>query len=210
MAIVKLTALTGLKSLIAAAMPGVFKTITIQIEPSPIVEQMPNLEIILPGRMMFEPDQRDLVADLGNNVVVFNVGQWVGPVQLRIVATSPLERWALEDTLTQFLMARPGSPGVVVVAVTESAQLSWAAAFEYEDSQLFDQRAQERQYEVAITCNAEIPVLVTESPVYDIDALILGLTSDFATSFDATTFKTSPQIELVTINQDGSLSPYVP
>lgn len=206
MAIVKLLAMQNLQAAIAAAMPGAFASITVQIEPSAILEQFPNLEIILPGRMMYEPDQRDLQADLGNNTVVWNIGLHTGPVQLRVVASTSLERFALEQALVNFLMSRPGSPGVIVVAVTESAQLSWAASFEYEDSQLFDQRAQERQYESAITVNASIPVLVTETPVYDVNSLILGLTGDFVTHFTPST-AIPPVVELVEIHEDGTITP---
>lgn len=205
MSVVKLLALTNLKNAIATAVPA-FRSITVQIEPSPVLETFPNLEIIIGNALEFEPDQRELQADLGGNAVVWNVGNWYGPIQLRICATSTFERWTLEQAVTNYLMSRPGSPGVVVVPVTESPQLSWAAAFEYDSAQMFDQRAQERQYECAVLVNAMIPVLVTESPVYQIDHLFCGLTEDMVTHFTPST-AVPPAVEIVEIHVDGTITP---
>lgn len=205
MSVVKLLALSNLKDAIAAAVPA-FRSITVQIEPSPVLEAFPNLEIIIGNALEFQPDQRELQADLGNNAVVWNIGNWYGPIQLRICTTSPRERWVIEQAVTDYLMSRPGSPGVVVVPVTESPQLTWAAAFEYDSVQLFDQRAQERQYETAIIVNAMIPILVTETPVYQIDHLFCGLTEDMVSHFTPST-AVPPAVEIVEIHEDGTITP---
>lgn len=204
MAIVKLDAITALVAAISAAVPALNGKITVHQAVPSKVESFPNLAIVLAGRFPFEPHQRALEVDLGGNVVVWNVGAHSGPVQWRVSATTSKERIALEAALIDFAMSRIGSPGIVVVPVVASAQLTWVAAFEYEDSTWMDQRAQEREYEAVLTFTGVFPALVTESPVYDTTTLLLGLTQDFATAFTPSTF---PSVGLVRIHDDGTVTP---
>ncbi len=203
-AVVKLTALQALATALATAIPALAGKIIVQQAPSNVDETFPNLTIILAGKMTYEPHQRLLQADLGSNVVVYNVGSHSGPLQLRLVATSLKERATLEDAIERLATSREGGPGVIVVPVTDSDAVPWVAAFEYEDSQWMDQRALEREYESVMTFNAIVPALTTTTE-YEIDTLILGLTQDMTTAFTPSTFA-PPAVELVSINADGSIS----
>ena len=203
MAVVKLDALNALSAAIAAAVPALAGKIVVQQAVASKIESFPNLALVLAGRMEFEPADRLLQQDLGNNVVVWNMGAHSGPLQMRLVATSSLERATLEQALVDYAMARDNAPGVIVVPVTSAPSIAWTAAFELDDSQWQDTRALEREYDAILTFNAVIPALVTESPVYDVTKLLLGLTSDMTTTFTPSTFLDT---ELVQLNTDGTLS----
>lgn len=207
MAIVKLDALNALAAAIATAVPALAGKVVVQQAVSSKIESWPNLSISLAGKMEFNPADRLLQQDLGNNVVVWNVGAHEGPLQMRLVATSSRERMDLEQQVIDFAMARDLGPGVIVVPVVSAAVINWTAAFEYEDSQWQDVRAIEREYDAVLTFNAVIPALVTQSPVYDINKLFLGLTDDMTSTVTAQSFTTDPSIAVVSINQDGTLSP---
>lgn len=203
--IVKLDALNNLAAVIAAAVPGLAGKITVHQAPSGTQLAHPNLALVLAGRMTFQPFERALQQDLGGNVVVWNVGAHEGNLQLRLVATTSLERMKYEQALIDLFMQRELAPGVVVVPVVSSGGISWTAAFEYDDSQWMDTSAQEREYDSIINVNAVVPALVVASPVYTIEELILGLTHDMTTTFTPTT-AVPPAVELVQINPDGTLS----
>lgn len=204
--VVKLDALNALAAAIAAAVPALVGKITIQQEPPATIESFPNLSIILAGRPQFSPADRELQQDLGGGVVVWNVGAWEAPLQMRLVTTNKIDRAKLEQQIVDYALSREGAPGIVVVPVVSATSIHWTAAFELEDNgQWMDQRVIEREFETVLTFNAVIPALTVQSNVYQIDKLVLGLTSDFTTQFTPTTFA-PPAVELVVINQDGTLS----
>lgn len=205
MAIVKLEAITALQVAIAAAVPALAGAITVHQEVPATVEVFPSLAIVLPQRFQYEPAQRLMQADLGGNTVVWNVGAHEGVVQLRITASTSYERMQLEAQLTDWLLGAPLQPGVRALPVVSAPSIPWVAAFEYEDSSYIDVRALEREYEAVITLNAVIPALTTETNVYTIDKLILGLTEDMSTAFTPST-AIRPAVELVQINQDGTIT----
>ena len=105
----------------------------------------------------------------------------------------------------------PMRPGVLMISVTDPdvSLLQWQAAFEYTDSSWDDSRSFEREFQAVITCNAVIPALVTEANVYEVSTLISGLTNDMTTVFTPST-AVPPAVELVQINQDGSITPWSP
>ena len=208
MGVVKTQSLSGFAAALATAVPALAGKITIQQEVPATLETYPNLAIILPSRLPFEPLQQELVADLGGNVVLYNVGAFEGPLQLRLVATSRKERATLEDAIQNWMLSREGSPGVQVVRVidVDNPAMTWVAAFEMDDEMWDDSAAMTREYESIATLNVVLPALVTRSPVYDLNTLILGLTSDFSTVFTPSTFG-PPGVELVSINQDGTITP---
>jgi hypothetical protein len=212
MPVVKIDALTNLAAALATAVPAlVAKTpITIQQAPSAVMEAFPNCAIIIPGKLLFDPAQRLMQQDLGNNVVVFNVGAHEGPIQIRITTNTTLERAQLEQAVMDLFMGSAGTtaarPGVLPIEIVSTDLVDWVAAFEYEDSMWNDTRAQEREYESVITVNAVIPALTVQSSVYDIDTLKLGFTEDFTTVSTPDNFG-PPFAEVVQINQDGSITP---
>lgn len=205
MPVVKVDALAKLAAALAA-LPGFPSSVEVQQAPSAAIEAYPNVAIVVPSKLVYDPAQRILQQDLGGGNVVFNVGAHEGPIQIRIVADSTLQRSTLEQLAINLLLGREGSPGVLPLAITSTDLVEWVAAFEFEDSSWSDVNALEREYEAIITCNAVIPALVVVSGVTDIDTLILGMTEDFATTFTPTSFS-PPLVELVQINADGSISP---
>jgi hypothetical protein len=208
-AVVKTQSIEAFAAAIATAIPALAGKITVHQEVPATIEKYPNLAIILSSAMAFEPAQQLMHADLGNNTVVYNVGAFEGPIQLRIVATSRKERYALGAAIENWMLSREGSPGVQVVKVIDvdnPSTLSWVAAFEMDSELWDDSAAMTREYEAVATLNAVLPALVTRTPVYTIETLVLGVTSNFSTSFTPSTFG-PPDVELVTINQDGTISP---
>jgi hypothetical protein len=209
MAIVKTQSIAAFVAAIGAAVPELAGKITVHQEPPATIETFPNLAVVLSGRLSFDPSQEDVFADLGDNVVVFNVGAFEGPMQLRLTAATIRERSVLCEKIEQWMMSREGSPGIQVVQVIDSEHpdtLSWVAAFAMDDEMWDDSGALMRTYEAIATLDVTLPALVTRSPVYTIDTLILGTTGDFITAFTPDTFG-PPDVELVVINQDGSISP---
>ena len=209
MAIVKLDALTNFAAAIATAIPALAGKITIQQAPSAQVKTFPNLALVVAGKMTFDPAQRLISQDLGGNVLVWNVGCHEGMLQLQLTCSTTLDRATIEQELIDLLLSRIGGPGVFVVPVVSSSVIDWVAAFEYEDATWMDQRALEREYESVISVNFIVPALLIESPVYDINTLVLGFTEDFTTTPTADNFG-PPLDELVSINQDGTIVPFTP
>lgn len=208
MGVAKIDGLQALANVIAGAVPALAGKITVQQAVDATNAAWPNLAIIAP-RLQFEPYQRAMRDDLGGGRVVFQYGYDEGPIQLRLETATVRERATLEDAITA--LARQDHPGVIVVPLAGTTYGTWAAAFELEDVQWRDERAQERIYESIITLNAEIPALAIISPVPQIDRLVLGITEDMVTAYDATTFATKPPpagVELALVNADGSISPY--
>lgn len=210
MAIVRLEALKSLGARIEAFVPALAGKVKTAQAPSGTDQTYPTLTII-PGPMKFESLQEVEhatigAASLGN--VVFNVGAFSGPVQLRIVATTVGERMALEQGVTNLFMSQERRAGIVITEVTACADLStFLAAFEYDNDQWMDADAFDRKLESLIVVNGIIPALVARSGVYEIDELVLGLTADFTTAFTTDTM-VPPGVEVVQINEDGTFSPY--
>lgn len=211
MPVVKIDALKSLAAAIAAGVPAFADAtkIAIQQAPSAVIETFPNVSIIAPARWQYEPAQRLFSQDLGGGAVVWNIGAHEAPIQIRITAPTTLDRGTLEQQMINLLTSREGSPGVLPISIVSSDLVRWLAAFEYEDSLWDDTRAQEREYESVITCNAIVPALAVTTGVNEIDTLILGLTENMIGSFAPTAFVKPPPpgLELVTINQDGSIDP---
>lgn len=212
MCVVRISCFEALRDLIATRVPELAGKIKIGQQPANVDQTYPTLTITA-AKLPFEPQQEDVHATIGDpadGVVVYNVGDFIGAVQLRIVATSPSERYLLEQKVQNVFFARAGSPGVIVVEVTACPDLDdFIASFELESTQWIDVAAADRKYESAITTNAIIPALVTRTDEYEIDDLVLGFTTDFATSFVSDTMQ-PPKVEVVLVNEDGTIEPYTP
>jgi hypothetical protein len=218
MAVVRVEALRALAAAIETAVPALAGKVKVGQQPSNVEQTYPTLTLV-PARWKFEPHQESVHATIGDAAdgnVVFNVGAHAGIVQLRIVATTPGERYELEQRVIDVLLGQEGRPGVFVVPVTAIASLSsWIAAFEYEADSWNDGFAFDRKLESLIELNAIVPALVARTGVYEIDELVLGL--EIAADLDAlpdlppdTEISDVAGVEVVVIDEDGNLSPYVP
>jgi hypothetical protein len=210
MGIVRIEALRRLGAVLEAAVPAIAGKVRIAQQPSGVDQTYPTVTII-PGPLKYEPHQEALHATIGppsNGNVVFNVGAHHGPIEIRVVATTVGERWTLEQAISNVFLSQELRPGVLVVEVTATTELSnWIAAFEYDSDQWIDSDAFDRKLESLIIINGIIPALVARSAVYQINNLALGLTADFATAFTTDTM-VPPRVEVVQINEDGTISPY--
>jgi hypothetical protein len=210
MAIVRLEAFKSLAARIESAVPALVGKVKCAQAPSSTEQTYPTLTII-PGTFKYEPHQESEHATIGDPAdgnVVFNVGAHSGPVQLRIVATTIGERMSLEQSVTNFFMSQEMRPGIVITEVTACAELGrWIAAFEYDSDQWVDIEAFDRKLESLVIVNGIVPALVARTEVYEINELVLGMTADFDTTFTTDTM-VPPVVELVLINEDGTISPY--
>lgn len=214
MSVVRIEALRALERLIELRIPELAGHVCID-EPGSAFEEMPNVSII-PSKWTFVPEQADDSVTLPGNVVVWNVGQHECPCVLSVLATSKAQRWELEAKLLDlFLSSRHPltdipRPGILVLPVTACPQLSqWLASFELESDEWNDTLAQDHRYESRIVLTAIIPALTVQTPVYTIEQLILGITEDMTTTFTPAT-AIPPAVELVSINEDGSISTFEP
>lgn len=210
MAIVRLRALEALGLVIAAAVPALAGKVRVGQAPSSVDQTYPTLTII-PANLKFEPHGEAEHATIGDPAagnVVFNVGVHEGPIQLRIVASTIGERYELEQRVLDVFLKQELRAGILIVPVTTTPDLStWIAAFELDSDQWIDTEAFDRKLESIIIANGVIPALVARTDVYEIDELVLGLTPDFDTAFTTSTM-VPPGVELVQINDDGTISPY--
>lgn len=213
--IVRIEALAALAALIQLRIPELQDRVCIGQPPPGHMEHVPNLAIE-PTRWTYEPQQADEGITLPGNVVVCNVGDHYCSCVISIVANTPRDRARIEqrvlDLFTGSKHPRTGMPmpGVLVFAITACPTLGrWVCSFDLESDEWNNSLALDRLYESRIVVAAKIPALCIERPVYTINELILGVTHDMATAFTPAT-AIPPAVELVLINEDGSISPYEP
>lgn len=211
MSVVRIEALRALAALLQTAIPELSGHVCTGTPPSSEFEHVPNLAI-MPSKWTYDPEQEDERATLPGNRVVYRVGEHNCACVLSLVTGTVGERWTLEaKILDLFLRAKHPltghrQPGVIVLSINSLPELArWVASFELESDEWNDQLALDRRYESRIVINAHIPALVVDSPVYTIEQLILGVTEDMSTTFTPAT-AIPPAVELVVINQDGSIS----
>jgi hypothetical protein len=210
MSVVRLEALKALTTVIEDAVPELVGKVKVAQAPPGEVQTYPTLSLI-PGTWKYDPAQELEHATIGDpdaGVVVFNVGSFSTPLQLRLMSATLGERWAIEQKLVDLFMNQEQRPGILVVPVTTCPDLSdWIAAFEYDSDQWLDAAAFDRKYESLVIVNAIVPALVVRTGVYEISDLVLGLTEEMTKVFTTDTM-VPPDVELVLINEDGTLSPY--
>ena len=211
MSIVRIKALEALGALIASAVPELQGHVCVGIAPPGEFEALPNVSIE-PTTWEFLPEQEDEQRTLPGNRVVYRVGEHACACVISVVTASIAKRWEIEAAvLDLFLRAKHPltghrQPGVIVAPVTACPELGqWIASFELESDAWNESYALDRRYESRITINAHIPALIVDSPIYTINELILGLTQDMQTTFTPAT-AIPPAVELVVINEDGSIS----
>lgn len=204
MSIVRIAALEALAALITSRIPGLTDRICVGTPPPGHMEHVPNLSIE-PSKWTYEPQQSDDGYELPNNRVVFNVGDHYCAAVISIVANSPTERARIEQLVLQLFTGskhpRTGMPmpGVLAFAITSCPLLGrFMVSFDLESDEWVNTAALDRLYESRIVITAKIPALCVDAPVYSINELLLGVQQLAAIP---------PAVELVSINEDGSISP---
>jgi hypothetical protein len=206
MAIVRLEALRELEKLIVCAIPELKGKVCVGQQGAGHDLAFPHLTLD-PTKMRYVPDQADESAEPAPNTVVMNVGRHEGILQIRIGAASLFQRYELEQKVIDLFLETPLHPGIIFSQVTSCPTLGqFTAAWELDEDEWQDMAAFSNQFYSMITCLAIIPALVTRREAYTIKQLQLGLTHDFNTAFDEVSFNDDPPVEVVQINQDGSIT----
>lgn len=215
MAIVRLEALNALAALLQLEVPGL-QCICEGVAPPSEQECYPNASL-QPTRWTYEPEQREEHKTLPGNVAVFNVGQHSAPMVISIVTSTLQDRHEIEaKILNLFLGAEHpltgmAMPGVLCLPVTACPELGdWLASFELESDEWNNADAFDRRYESKIIVTAIIPALTVKRNVYSVNELRLGLTPDMSKQFAPSPFVTASDVEVVRINEDGTISPVTP
>lgn len=214
MAVVKLCALEALAEIILADVPELTDRICVGVPPRSHDQTYPSLSIQLAGKWPFMPSTvEELPVDLANTSVR-RVGHHEGTVQLRVLAATPGERDELAqrviDVFTGFEdeMGFP-HPGTILTRVVRCGLVTWTACFDLDGDQWVDLAADRDKFEGLITVEGTVPALVTKRNVPKIETLILGLTEDLSTAASVDMLS-APTVEVVQINEDGSIEPYAP
>lgn len=209
MSVVRIEALEALARLIAEAISELEGHICVGQAPSGEMEAIPNISIN-PGRWDFLPYQEAQHATLPGNVVVFDNGDHTCPVTISILAGSPRQRAVLEAQVLDLFQKQkhPLSgfrmPGTIMISVAEIPELSeWVVTFDLDSDEWIDVLALDRRYESRIMATCTIPALTIDEPVYTINQLIMGVQALARPA-------NGPVIDLVTINEDGSIAPFAP
>ncbi len=211
MSVVRIEALRALAALIELSIPELAGHVCTGVAPSSEFERVPNVSIN-PSKWAFDPDGTGEHCTLPGNVVVWNVGEHSCACVISLVTATPAQRWEIEAKLIDLFLSsvHPVSghhrAGVLVLPITACPQLGqWVASFELESDEWGDALALDRRYESRIVVNGIIPALTIQRGVYTIQQLILGVTEDMTTTLTPAT-AIPPAVDLVSINEDGSIT----
>ena len=204
MAVVRLEALRGLAAALATVLPGIPIEVG-QIAPAKRLSY-PSVAIV-PTKWRYWPEQEDTQRDDLPSSIVVNVGRHETTVQLMVAAATPQKRAELEQTIFDLFLGTELHPGVLLTQVTSITALgSFTAAWELEADEWRDEMAFSDQWWTMVEVTGIIPALVTRGSVYTIDHLRLGIAYDLAATIDADPFETTSDVEVVEINEDGTLT----
>lgn len=209
--VVRIEALRALAALIEANIPELLERVCTGVAPSSEHEAVPNLSI-QPTKWSYQPEQAGEHVSLPGNVLVWNVGEHECAMVLSLVTATPAQRWELEAKILDLFLSSVHPltgyhrAGVVVLPVAACPQLGeWFCSFELDSDEWNDTLALDRRYESRMVITAHIPALTIERPVYTLNELILGVTEDMDTTLTVAT-AIPPTVELITINEDGTIS----
>ncbi len=213
-AVVKLCALECLGEIITASVPELEGRVCVGVSPNTHGQTYPSLAINAAGRWKF---MGSTVEELEVGLLrtsVRRVGHHEGMVQLVVLADNPQLRdelaQAVVDVFTGFEdEAGWPHPGTVLARVTRCGLVPWTACFDVESDEWDNRRAFEQLYEGVIQVEGTIPALVVKRGVPRIETLVLGLTHDLSTT-PSVDMMSAPTVEVVRINEDGSIEPYAP
>lgn len=169
-------------------------------------EVFPHVAIVTEGRRFrFDLSDDDVVASNGAaGTAVIDLGTWSGRIEIRAGHKTDPERNALEQLIQDAFFV--GELDGALVVTTAPLTLGGAgsgyqafASFDLEDVGDDDSRAKERVRFGGITVSCSVPLLVRRTGLYDIDELMLTLTTDTSPGETAVT-------ESHLITEDGELA----
>jgi hypothetical protein len=205
MAVVRLEALKGLACAITDAIPELRNRICLgQADPRKDL-QFPSLNID-PIRYKYDPNQAQERHEPSVECVVMQVGAHAGTLQLRLITKTSDERAVLEQKIIDLFLETPLHPGVLLTVISSCPSLGdFLAAWEFDTDEWDDEGVFNGHFYSVIALAGILPALVTRGSSHTIEQLQLGLTHDFDAEFNPTTFNTSALVEVVEINQDGTI-----
>jgi hypothetical protein len=205
MAIVKIEALRSLLDVVELAVPPLRgRTRVVHTPPDEKIDY-PKL-VAIPASWTFRPEQAFEYIEPATDSLVECVGRWISTVQLRLVASTLFDRYALIEQINDLFLQREGAPGVLLTSVTKCESLgSFKAAWEFDDLGWDDEHAFSAQYWSIATISATVPALITRGATYMINDLRLGI-ADMDVTVNASTFNTSADVEVVRVNEDGTIT----
>lgn len=198
--VIRTHAMDRLICAIEAAVPELAGNICKMGEPHQ-ARTWPTLQII-PVRFRYFPMQEHEHKGLGRSRAVFDVGRHEGTVQLRLGATTPYQRWELEDALLHLFLSQEHRPGVLVQTIDECHDA--VVAWELMDDEWQNEMVFTKEFFSLLTVRAQIPALVYRDSVYTIEELRLSLTEDLHTEYSQLP---ASRIETVSIDEDGNMTP---
>lgn len=214
MSVVRLCALDALAEYLVSVVPELVGKVCVGVPPNTHQQTYPSLTINA-VRWAFEPEEiEELDEETTPGYLVRKVGTHAAIIQIRVLAATPGERDTLSSQIVDAFLAFEDEdgwahPGTILTRITDCGLVPWTACFDLDRDQWVNLRAFESLYEGLIEVDGAIPALVTKAGVYTIETLQLGVTDDFTTTFSADTM-IPPAVEVVEINEDGTLSPYAP
>ena len=152
-------------------------------------------------RWRFAPDDAIKHVRTAPDRIVVNVGKHDATIQLRLGATDLETRMELEQKISDLFLSSPMRPGVLLTDVV-ACPVEFLAAWELDEDEWRNEMAFDRAYYSVTKITGIIPALATRLDAPIIYDLQLGFTQEF----DAATFG-PPDVEVVTIAEDGTISP---
>lgn len=206
MAVIRLEAWRRLGELIVCSIPELTDRVVIGQADAGRTQGWPSL-VIDPRRMAYHPDQAEEVFEPSPGAVVMNVGRHEGPVQLRLGAATPFERYELEQRVLDLFLETPLHPGVLFSQVTACANLGpFTAAWELDEDEWGDEKAFSQEFYSDMTVLGIIPALVTRREAYTIQQLLLGINYTQTPTDGSPPAFTSSEVEVVQVNEDGTIT----
>lgn len=210
MAVVKFEALKWLAGRIACAIPELDGRICVGQSPPNHGLTFPSLAIVPVGkwrRIVYQDDDQVFYQSPGR--IVVELGRHEVMVQLQIGCATPSERYTLEQRVEMEVFdATEGHPGIVFGGVPALAEEfgDVQVSAELDDDEWNDLKAFQGQSWSYMDARLFVPMLAIRKG-FTIHEVVLGLTDDFASTVTPSSFNTDPNIERVTVNEDGTISP---
>lgn len=211
MAVVKIEALRWLRERIECAIPELVGKVCVGQSPPNHALGFPSLAIIPAGpwRLRIDQDDDQVFVPAPGRVIV-RLGYHEVRVQLQLCTATPEERYELAQRIEmEVFQATEMHPGIVYGNVTALAEDfgEVEASAELDDEEWQDGKAFGGQSWSYIAVRVFVPALATRKGVYSMKTIKLGLTDVFGSTVTSSSFNTDTDIERVTVDEDGTISP---
>jgi hypothetical protein len=189
---VRTHALARLVAALELACPALKDRITVEADRDEAMK-WPKLGVRMVRAPFKAYDRRKVVQDAG--ATVFDVGHFAPLVQLRLGAPTQRQRVDLGEQLLGAFLGTGYRPGILVTDLPEC--FGTVAAWELDDEGWNDEMAFDKKFWSVMTLSGWIPALV-RVPTYTLSDLRIAFTEDMTS--------TTPAVETVRVNEDGTLT----